>query len=296
MATFKDMGFNLDDFYMLYIAKCITRLKTVKKAQATKNHDLTVYDAFQTHISSVAHNVDFLYVTTPAIDSFLGVTLELSVKSSAFQTLRGPLREIINAFGQRIFTNEHKILLLEKGALTEKGKAFLEKTLQNVLDEHPLSQKLLVPLCKDFEDPNVFHAFESFELQQNVISEKIKSYKPHSQAYKDATELQDELLHTKEDLLRGKISIHTFKMRCETACDKAAQSTLKGHHGWKQIFANIGFVIASIVKIDRAKLISKPTTDSINKIQAMKKKSHDIPSMNDPVEVEPLKRTLLLNN
>jgi hypothetical protein len=255
--------------------------EVIESAKSTNNHSLTVYDAFQAHITNVTNNDTFIYATTQPIGYFLQ-DVGFDPKSQIYLSLKTQLRDRVNSFGQSVFNSLDELnnLYPENQAPTEKAHEFLQNKLQETLNEAPISQELI-----DF-----LNAFKGFEEQLQIVNKKSSSFEDGSDAYIAATELSSKLYKARNQLISGDISIEKFKSSCETACEVAESSALKEHRGWKQVFANIGFAVVSIATLGMANFISKLTTgsfdfsktntDSINKTLEMKKKLHDISPYN----------------
>jgi len=264
----------------------------IETAKSKNNGSLTVYDAFQAHITNVTKSDTFTYVINACILNYLRKNFAFNSQSKIFECLKTQLRDRLNSFGESVFnsldelnrlspenqelTEENQELTEENQELTEKAHEFLQNKLQEALNEAPISPELV-----DF-----LNAFEGFNEQLEIVKEKSTSFEPKSKAYIAATELFSKLDEARNRLIEGNNSIEEFKTSCATACAEAESSALKEHRGWKQVFANIGFAVVSIATLGMANFISKLTTgsfdfsktntDSINKTLEMKKKLHDI--------------------
>ena len=259
--------------------------EVIESAKSTNNHSLTVYDAFQAHITNVTNNANFIYATAQPIGHFLQ-DVGFDPKSQIYLSIKTQLRDRVNSFGQSVFNSLDELNNLspenENQELTEKAHEFLQNKLQETLNEAPISQELI-----DF-----LNAFKGFEEQLEIVNKKSSSFEDGSDAYIAANELSNKLYEAIDQLISGYISIEKFKSSCETACEVAESSALKEHRGWKQVFANIGFAVVSIATLGMANFISKLTTgsfdfsktntDSINKTLEMKKRLQDIsPCLNN---------------
>ncbi|NDH66992.1 MAG: hypothetical protein EBY22_03600 [Gammaproteobacteria bacterium] len=268
--------------------------EVIETAKSTNNGSLTVYDAFQAHITNVTKSDTFIYVINGFIQTYLSKNFAFNSQSKIFECLKTQLRDRLNSFGESVFNSLDELnnlsldelnnlsldelnnLSLENQELTEKAHEFLQNKLQEALNEAPISSELV-----DF-----LNAFEGFNEQLEIVKEKSTSFEPKSKAYIAATELFSKLDEARNRLIEGNNSIEEFKTSCATACAEAESSALKEHRGWKQVFANIGFAVVSIATLGMANFISKLTTgsfdfsktntDSINKTLEMKKKLHDI--------------------
>ena len=252
--------------------------EVIESAKSTNNGSLTVYDAFQAHITNVTKSDTFIYAINGCIQTYLRENCAFNSQSKIFECLKTQLRDRLNSFGESVFNSLDELnnLSLENQELTEKAHEFLQNKLQKALNEAPISPELV-----DF-----LNAFEGFKEQLEIVNEKSKSFEHGSKAYIAATNLFSTLDEARNRLIEGKNSIEEFKTSCEKACEKAESSALKEHRGWKQVFANIGFAVVSIATLGMANFISKLTTgsfdfsktntDSINKTLEMKKKLHDI--------------------
>ena len=251
----------------------------IERAKSTNNDSLTVYDAFQAHIEIVPNNAHFIYATTPAINNFL-FPRRFGSKTPIFISLKDQLRDRVNSFGLSVFNSLDGLNAcgLEDPDLTGNANQFLQSKLQETLSKVPILQELI-----DF-----LNHFNKFEEQLNIVNEKLSSFEDGSDAHIAATALSSKLSEARDGLLGGHSSIEKFKSSCEEACNVAERSALKEHRGWKQVFANIGFAVASIATLGIANIISKlktgsfdfskTNTDSTNKILKMKEELQDIPT------------------
>ncbi len=259
--------------------------EVIESAKSTNNGSLTVYDAFQAHITNVTKSDTFIYAINGCIQTYLRENFAFNSQSKIFECLKTQLRDRLNSFGESVFNSLDELNKLspENQELTEKAHVFLQTKLQEALNEAPISPELV-----DF-----LNAFEGFNEQLEIVKEKSTSFEPKSKAYIAATKLFSTLDEARNRLIEAKNSIEEFKIfktSCEKACEKAESSALKEHRGWKQVFANIGFAVVSIATLGMANFISKLTTgsfdfsktntDSINKTLEMKKKLHDISPYN----------------
>ncbi len=256
--------------------------EVIESAKSTNNGSLTVYDAFQAHITNVTKSDMFIYAINGCIQTYLRENFAFNSQSKIFECLKTQLRDRLNSFGESVFNSLDKLnkLSLENQKLTEKDHVFLQDKLQKALNDAPISSDLF-----DF-----LNAFKGFKEQLEIVNEKSKSFEEGSKAYIAATQLFNTLDEARNLLIEGNNSIEEFKTSCEKAFAEAESSALKEHRGWKQVFANIGFAVVSIATLGMANFISKLTTgsfdfsktntDSINKTLEMKKKLHDISPYN----------------
>jgi len=242
----------------------------IETAKSKNNGSLTVYDAFQAHITNVTKSDTFTYVINACILNYLRKNFAFNSQSKIFECLKTQLRDRLNSFGESVFnsldelnrlspenqelTEENQELTEENQELTEKAHEFLQNKLQEALNEAPISPELV-----DF-----LNAFEGFNEQLEIVKEKSTSFEPKSKAYIAATELFSKLDEARNRLIEGNNSIEEFKTSCATACAEAESSALKEHRGWKQVFANIGFSVVSIATLRMANIISKLTTGSFD--------------------------------
>lgn len=259
--------------------------EVIESAQSSNKPDLTVYDALQAHISNVAKNSSFSYVASAVADTFVQ-DYGFDPNSQIYISLKNQLIDRLNSFGQSIFNSLDDLTThyLENEELTNQGLGFLQNKLQIALEEKPVSPEII-----DF-----LNAFKKFKEQLEIVKDKLLSFEKGSNARNAGMQLGRSLSKARGELTRGDISISKFKEDCEAACDTAEQSALKEHRGWKQVFANIGFAVASISTLGIANIISKITTgsfnfaktntDSINKVQEMKGKLREIRSDIDNVD------------
>ena len=270
--------------------------KVIDSAKSTNNTSLTVYEAFQAHITNVTENDQFQYAINGCINHYLSNNFDFGPQSDIFKCLQTVLRDILNSFGQSVFNSLEQLDQFNEDSpanpeltenanedspvnqeLTEKAYKFLQNKLQTALNDHSASQKALF----DF-----FNAFDEFKEQLEIVKQKSDSFEQKSKAYSAATELFSSLNNATNQLIEGGITFDIFMTSCEAACKKAESSALKEHRGWKQVFANIGFAFVSFATLGIANLISKRTTgsydfsktntDSINKTLEMKKKLQGI--------------------
>ncbi len=253
--------------------------RVIEAAQAKKDPQLTLYKAFQAHISKPSNNSSFIYATTPPILSFLAGS-GFDSNSEVFKGLAKELQERLNIFGQFIFDAWDEFVRLyprdEGKDLPPKAQAYLQDRLQEVFSVSAIPQEMI----------NFIAVFKTFEAQLQVIIQKSLSFKPGSGAHMAASALAGLLTQARDDLLKGNIGIKQFKETCDNACVLAENSELKNHRGWKQVFETITSTAAAIATLGIMSVIRKMMagtyefpkidTDSIHVLKKMKGVLHNI--------------------
>lgn len=259
-------------------------VKELIEREKISNGNMTLYAVFQAHLSDLVKHPNFIYLTNFYVCQFVA-NYKFNPETPLFMRLREETQNMMNAFGKSVYDSlDNEVLARNNNppnSLSPTAYDFLQKKLQEVFRKVPVSQKLI----------NFIDVFNAFKEQLEIIEKKSHSFKNPSDEYTAATNFTSTLTQARDQLTEGKITTKQFKDTCETACSIAEESALKNHRGWKQVFANIGFLIVSIATLGIANIISKLTigvfdfsktnTDSVIKTLNMKATLKD---MHDDVE------------
>ena len=113
--------------------------EVIESAKSTNNGSLTVYDAFQAHITNVTKSDIFIYAINACIQTYLRNNFAFNSESKIFECLKTQLRDRLNSFGESVFNSLDKLnkLSLENQKLTEKDYLSVQDKLQKALNDAP---------------------------------------------------------------------------------------------------------------------------------------------------------------
>lgn len=262
----------------------------IEQAQTRGEGTSTVYDTFQSHISNVLNNQEFIYAINFPISTFLA-TFDFDPTSKIFKILSNQLRKALNAFALSIFNSLDELnnTCSEEGDVLPQTYAVLKEKLRQALTDVPISE-ILSQCC---ENPALLATCTAFEDQLHVIDEKLSHFTDSSEPFIAANALKKSLHDAINEFFQGTITTKDFKTNCNEACNTAQNSVLKDLHGWKEVIANIVFIVTSIVTFGLANLINKHVLkgeyhflhagrDRMDKIQRIKEIMERIPSTDIP--------------
>lgn len=105
----------------------------IHSAKDQDDGNLTLYDAFQSHISQVANNASFIYATNPAINEYLAA-LGFDPKSIVYKNLKQEYQKRVGFFGQSVYKSlDHLDALCEGNELNQAALDHLQIKLKEVL-------------------------------------------------------------------------------------------------------------------------------------------------------------------
>lgn len=268
----------------------IVRTLIIEAQKTSAETSPTLYQVFQSHIRNVVNNPLFIAMTNKSISIFLG-DRDLDRDSPIFQILFEKLKGSLIDFGLSIFNaiDEPNTPHLRDSNFPPDASKFLKEKLDEALKKAPISEAL----SQCVTNPHVLAAFTTFEVQLREVDKELSRFTVNSAPFIAANALKDSLIKARDQFFHDKITPNQFKTDCGQACETASESVLKDLHGWKEMLANIAFIVISIVTLGLANLISKHALkgeyhflhagrDRMDKIQNIKETMKRIHSTDNP--------------